>query len=306
MSIAGPGTVDDLVADAARAGHEITVRLIRDWTQAGLLDRPRKRPAGRGRGSNQALYPANQRELLLTLLSKRAGNGISSLARIPVGIWMYWGDEYVPLRQARRAMLTWIGDPRASLRRAKETAQTILGQLDNPAATPSARRELRKAITDIAYTKQLDADRLERAVFDVFDPGTGRIRRAIGHPAAPLIADSVIEVTKARFTAVTQLTAGKVTDEAFYHARQAHLIAYAEYAAKQHAFAGSTPPQIPDMYEPVTAEKALNDCCVHLLTTIGLEIMYPERAAELRATAGPADVPSVPHAVRKAILKVAP
>ena len=60
------------------------------------------------------------------------------------------------------------------------------------------------------------------------------------------------------------------------------------------------------MYEPVTAEKALNDCCVHLLTTIGLEIMYPERAAELRATAGPADVPSVPHAVRKAILKVAP
>jgi hypothetical protein len=93
------------VTQSARAGYEITVRLIRDWAQAGLLDRPRKRPAGRGRGSNQALYPANQRELLLTLLSKRAGNGISSLARIPVGIWMYWGDEYVPLRQARRAML---------------------------------------------------------------------------------------------------------------------------------------------------------------------------------------------------------
>ena len=72
-----------MVADAAGAGHEITVRLVRDWTQTGLLDGPRKRPAGRGRGSNQALYPANQRELLLTLLSKRAGNGISSLARIP-------------------------------------------------------------------------------------------------------------------------------------------------------------------------------------------------------------------------------
>ena len=159
---------------------------------------------------------------------------------------MYWGEEYVPLRQARRALLTWIGDPRASLRRAKETAQTILGQLDNPSATPAARRELRKVLTDIAYTKQLDADRLERAIFDVFDPGTGRIRRAIGHPAAPLMADSVIEVTKARFTAVTHLTAGKVTDEAFYHARQAHLIAYAEYAAKQRALADSTPPQIPE------------------------------------------------------------
>jgi hypothetical protein len=295
-----------MVADAVGGGHEVTVRLIRDWTQLGLLDRPHKRPAGRGRGSSQALYPANQRELLLTLLSKRADNGISSLARIPVGIWMYWGEEYVPLRQTRRAMLTWIGDPRASLRRARETAQTILGQLDNPSATPAARRELRKVLTDIAYTKQLDADRLERAIFDVFDPGTGRIRRAIGHPAAPLMADSVIEVTKARFTAVTHLTAGKVTDEAFYHARQAHLIAYAEYAAKQRALADSTPPQIPEMYGPVTAEKALNDCCVHLLTAIGLQIMYPERAAELRAAAGPADVQSVHPAVRRAILKFAP
>jgi hypothetical protein len=41
------------------------------------------------------------------------------------------------------------------------------------------------------------------------------------------MADSVIEVTKARFTAVTQLTVGKVTDEAFCHTRQAQLIAYA-------------------------------------------------------------------------------
>jgi hypothetical protein len=54
-------------------------------------------------------------------------------------------------------------------------------------------------------------------------------------------------------------------------------MAYAEYAVKQQAFAGSAPPQIPNMYEPVTGEKALNDCCGHLLTTIGLEIMYPER-----------------------------
>jgi hypothetical protein len=47
---------------------------------------------------------------------------------------MYWGDEYVPLRQTRQAMLTWIGDPRVSLRQARETAQNILGQLDNPEA----------------------------------------------------------------------------------------------------------------------------------------------------------------------------
>lgn len=66
----------------------------------------------------------------------------------------------------------------------------------------------------------------------------------------------------------------------------------------------SASPQSPDMYEPVTAEKAVNDCCVHLLTTIGLEIMYPERAAQLRAAAGPGGVRAVPQAARQAILKV--
>ncbi|HUY50976.1 MAG TPA: hypothetical protein VMV92_35605 [Streptosporangiaceae bacterium] len=304
MTISGPGTVDDLVADAAGAGHQITVRLIRDWTQAGLLDRPRKRPAGRGRGSSQALYPENQRKLLLILLSKRPGNGISSLARIPVGIWMYWGDDYVPVRQARRAMLTWIGDPGVSLRQSKETARAILGQLDSPRATPAARRALLKILTDVGHTGQLDADRLEAAVFDVFEPGNLKIRRAVGHPAAPLMVESVIEVMKARLTAVTYLRDDHVSDDAFYQARHAHLMAYAEYAVKQPAFAGTAPPRSPDMYEPVTAEKALNDCCAHLLTTIGLEIMYPERAAQLRATAGPAGVRAVPQAARQAILKV--
>lgn len=296
--------MDDLVADAAGVGHQITIRLIRDWTQAGLLDRPRKRPAGRGRGSSQALYAEHQRKLLLTLLSKRPGNGISGLARIPVGIWMYWGDDYVPVRQVRRAMLTWIGDPGVSLRQAKETARAILGQLDNPKATPASRRALLKLLTEIGHTGHLDADRLEAAVFDVFEPGSLKIRRAVGHPAAPLMVESVVEVMKARLTGMTHLRHDKVSDEAFYQARHAHLMAYAEYAVKQPAFAGTAPTQSLDMYEPVTAEKALNDCCVHLLTTIGLEIMYPDRAAQLRTTAGPASVRAVSPAARRAILKV--
>jgi hypothetical protein len=302
VPITEPGTIDDLVTDGASAGHQITVRLVRDWTQVGLLDQPRKRPAGRGRGSSQALYPANQRELLLTLLSKRPGNGISSLARIPVGIWMYWGDEYVPLRQARKALLTWLGNPRASLRRARETARTIVGQLDNPAAIPAARRELRNVLTEISYTGRLDEARLERAAFDVFEPQVSQIRRALGHPAAPLMVDSVIGAIKARVTAAAHLTENRVADEVFYQARHAHLIGYAEYAVRQPVFASSTPPQSPGMYEPVTAQTALNECCIHLLTAIGLEIMSPERAAQLRAAA-PGTVRHVPPAARQAILR---
>jgi hypothetical protein len=267
----------------------------------GLLDNPRKRPAGKGHGSSPALYPANQRELLLTLLSKRPGNGIKSLARIPVSIWMYWGDEYVPLRQARRALKTWIGDPRVSMDRAKETAREILHQIDNPAATDAARRELVAVLADIAYRAQPDYDALEHAVRAVFEPGSRHVRRAVGHVTAPMMTDSVVGLIEARLTAVRLLLADKVSEEAFYQARYAHLMAYADYALRQPALAASTALG-KNIYEPVTAEIAINTCCGHLLTTIGLENLYPERAGQLRSASPPQAVRLIPPDAARAIL----
>lgn len=282
LLIAEPGTVDDMVADAAERGYKATARLIRDWSQQGLLDYPRKRPAGKGHGSAPAIYPANQRNLLLTLLHHRPGNHINSLARIPVGIWMYWGEEYVPLRQARRALMTWLGDPRSSMRAAKDAARAVLGQIDSPSATPQARRELVAVLTEANYTGSPDFPRIEQAIRAVFEPGSRQIRRAAGHPAAPMMTDSMIGVMKARLAAVSALMAGKVTDEALLQARHAHLFAYADYAARQPFLAASTPASLPQLYEPVTAESALNECCGHLLTTIGLELSYPADAERLR------------------------
>jgi hypothetical protein len=290
--ITEPGTIDDLISDAAGAGHKITARLIRDWTEHGLLDKPQKRSAGKGHGSAPALYPANQRNLLLTLLHHRPGNSISSLARIPVAIWMYWGEEWVPLRQAQRALMRFLGDPasnsyakdakRTTKDRARAIAQAILGQLDNPAATPRARRELLAAVTAAAYTGEPDLEWLHRAYRDVFEPGAGTIRKATGHPSAPFTIDAMISLTQARLAAVNALTAGKVTDEALISARDAHVFAYAEYAAKQHRLAATAPAGAGHMYEPVTAEDTLSNCCGHLLTAIGLEIMHPDSAGRLR------------------------
>ena len=41
------------------------------------------------------------------------------------------------------------------------------------------------------------------------------------------------------------------------------------------------------MCEPVTVENALNACCGHLLTTIGLASLYPERASQINAIPAP-------------------
>jgi len=280
-TITEPGTISDLVADAAKAGYEVTARLIRDWTEQGLLDYPRKRPAGRGRGSAPALYPANQRMLLLTLLYHRPGNSVRSLARIPVGIWMYWGDEYVPLRQARRALMTWISDARSSKQGAREAARAILGQIDSPQATQQARRELLDVLTWANWSGRPDFERLEKAIRAIFEPGYRNLQRAVGHPAAPIMTGSMIEVMKARLLAATELRADHVTDAALAQARDSHLFAYAEYAAQQPFLAAAAPSGKP-LYEPVTAEDTLNNCCRNLLSAIGLELMYPADAERLR------------------------
>ena len=87
----------------------------------------------------------------------------------------------------------------------------------------------------------------------------------------------------ARLARRRQPASGKVTDEMLLQARDAHLFAYAEYAAQQpllaaYASASGGPP----LYEPVTGETALNQCCGNLLTTIGLELTYPEDSERLR------------------------
>jgi hypothetical protein len=290
--ITEPGTIDDLLADAVAADYEATERLIRDWTQHGLLDYPHKRPAGKGHGSAPALYPANQRNLFLTLLHHRPGSHISGLTRIPVAIWMYWGEEYVPLRQARRAFMRFLGDPtskhyardagRASKERSRATARAILDQMDNPRATRQARRELLDAVTEAAYTGRPDFDRLERAISAVFEPGSTHIRRAIGHPWAPITTEAVITITKARLAAVTALAAGRISDEALVRARDAHVFGYAEYIARRPSLVAETPPGAPELYAPITASDTVSNCCGHLLTAIGLESMFPAEAARMR------------------------
>lgn len=286
--ISGPGSVHQLVADAAERGHgEATVRLIRDWTQAGLLDYPQHRSAGKGHGSRAALYPENQRHLFQTLLHHRPQNGIRSLARIPVGIWMYWGEEFVPLRQVRRAMNTWLGDPRVSRRKADETAREVARLLDNPDATQTSRTHLRRTLSEIAYTGDADFEQLDNAVRAVFEPGARRLRRAVGHPAAPLTADGIVDLIRARLHAARRLADDTVDDDEFLKARHAHLVTYAQYAAEQAQYAAAAPNDKPDMYEPVTGERALNECCGNLLTALGLNSLYPERATAISRMPAP-------------------
>ncbi|MFY1623720.1 hypothetical protein ACN268_10995 [Micromonospora sp. WMMD735] len=272
MDLAQPGTIDDLVTDARAEGYQATTRLITDWVSLGLLDRPRRQPRGRGLGSSKALYAPHQRKLFLTLLAKRAkASRVTSLAPIPVFIWLYWGDEFVPLRQARRALMTWLKANEVSNRkRARAQARLLLGQLDHPAAAPPARRELVDAMAEVAYTGRADPSRLEAVVREVFEPDG--VRRELGHPAALLTVESVLRLIDARLAAVSALKAGKVTDGQFAETRQAHLMAAADYAASQRELAMQAPPHLTNFYEPLTLQSTFDSCCVDLLSIMGLQL----------------------------------
>ena len=76
------------------------------------------------------------------------------------------------------------------------------------------------------------------------------------------------------------LALGQITDEEFYFARHVHLVAYADYAMNRHSCATLAPEGHRDIYEEVTAERALNEACLHLLTTIGMNSHDPEDAQQ--------------------------
>jgi len=101
-------TSEDLVDEALRRGYcDVSRRLIYDWSSLGLLARPSLYSPGR-RGRCNA-FPESQRELFFTLLEqrKRRTKQILGLYNVPVFVWLWWGDDYVPLRQVRCAMNTW-------------------------------------------------------------------------------------------------------------------------------------------------------------------------------------------------------
>lgn len=275
-----PGTIDVLVADAVASGHQVTPRLVTDWVSWGLLDRPTRQPRGRGKGSSKAQYTGSQRELFQTLLAKR-GEGVThvrSLARVPIFVWVYWGEEYVPVRQAMRALTTWLGDSRASLAQARQAAETMLAMLDHPRATPAARRELKDAVTDTAYTGRLDPDRLEQAVREVFEPTAtfGRLSRAIGHPGAQLTAESVVHLIKARHAAASAVQAGRLTEAELTACRQQLLMTRSEYMAMGPAIASTQDEEMMGtLYADLTQDspqRRFDSCAVDLLTVIGLDI----------------------------------
>lgn len=281
MNITGPGTIDDLVADARASGHKVTSRLIADWVSLGLLDRPVRKAKGRGKGSAKGQFPENQRLLFLTLLDKRAEGArhVRTLAQVPVFLWCMFGDAYVPTRQVLRAFTTWLGDTSANLDRAQEIAKQILTQHDHPSALPADRKALEDILTQMAHSGRLrDRDGLLRAVRRVFEPEEiyGQLHRAIGHPEALLTAETFVVLTEVRLAAIHGLQAGHVTESDMRQVRQVFRMSRMDYLAHLAEYRAQAPKTQSSFFAPETSQTQFDNCAHDLLTCLGQMILNPQ------------------------------
>lgn len=266
-------TTDQLVAIVRGEGLSATPRLVRDWSELGLLDRPERHGLGRGAGST-AMWDGNQLELLRALLRQRRDNGssIHALTNAPVGLWLYFGDEYVPLRQVRRALRTWSGPARASsVVRADAAAKEVVDNLTHPSASRRARKWLRELLRELQAGTDVPEEDLLKAARAVIDPLREGPR---GPVTAPLTPEAYIQT-------IAAITRGfEVLDTApaaiYEEARKLIRANLAAYAREQPAYA--LDPNIGHVYEPPTDQLVLNRACHDLVLALGLLAQHHERA----------------------------
>lgn len=266
------GIVNDLLADARRLGHPVTPRLITDWVARGLLDHPQRRSRGRGHGSTKAVYPAAQRQLFEVLLTHRAAGGrVSHLAAIPIAIWVYWGDEYVPLRQARRALLRWLYDYRRTMPNlAAHAADQLLDQIGHPDAAPADRYQLRQLLTHAISSGHITGvDEMYRVVQRVFDPYEQG--RTLGPPAAPLTPQTIVDAAVRREAAAVAVQQDRLPDPIWRDARNMLRAGLVDYLRQQPELAAQAG-ELADLFAAPALDQLINGVVPNLLFALGVAL----------------------------------
>jgi len=265
------------MVEVARAqGFVASERLVTDWASLGLLDHPERssRGKGGGRGAHYA-WGDRQTELFLFLLTKRPEvRSVGTLCPIPVASWMYWGDEWVPLRQVRRAVPTWLGliGTSRSYERARANARAVVNTVAGATADRASKLELEVLIARAIWRKSFDAEVLKPHVEDVLgiDPGAG------GGPIHFRV-DHILDMLQMVIVAIGHLE--RLTTGAFYEARARQREAMLEYARDWPGLVAKYGSESP--FEKPTIEWLLNRSCHHLLANIGLRILADRRKTEV-------------------------
>ena len=223
------------------------------------------RGLGRGRGV-EGTWPENQLQLLLALLGHRAkGADTAALANVVVWLWLWWGDQYVPLRQVRRALRTWAAaNETAPWSRAEARARTNERLLRHPSARRQAKRTFREALATAAFSGYVDTEALQEASVPLFDPSGADAPR--GPAGARVTADGFVRLIAARRSAVDRLSS--FSDQDYAKARAVYIRSRHEYGRHANRFAAD--PEIGSLFGPSNLNEVVNHACLDLVSVLGL------------------------------------
>ncbi|MBA3688503.1 MAG: hypothetical protein H0W81_06715 [Chloroflexi bacterium] len=248
---------------ARERGFSPSQGIVEKWVGLGLLDQGTRRGRGKGRGAT-FLWPPNQLELFLALLDKRATvSRVRVLANLPVGVWTYWGEEFVPLRQVRRVMETWadFGRPRAR-HDWNAMARRVVDSIAGPTSTRPQRDVAVDLVADLARTRRGDVTDLVTALEPIVggkDPSQ--------FTDAPRVAATLL----AQVTALGRLP--EIPDQIFNWARAVLLGTQAQYGQEQPAL--SLDPRFGSLDHRPSFDESVTQACGNLSLILGLYLIGP-------------------------------
>jgi hypothetical protein len=272
-------TAEDLIAAASAAGLAATPRLIRNWTEEGLIDRPVVRGRGRARGVEAGVWSKLQLNLFVALLTQRQTKGVrldASLANVPVWLWLWYGDQYVPIRQVRRALRTWAGPTREPpLRAADTTAKAVMARLSHPDASREARRRFRDLVRRGQAGEPVAWAALAAGAAAAMDPHrTGTSRGPTGAAlSGRSYATHVAAVIRGRDAILIDRQGETVPDRLLRHVRDVYRRTRSDYYERRPEFARD--PDLGHLHLDESLDREVNDAGLDLVTLVGYELSLP-------------------------------
>lgn len=264
-------TADDLIAEAAREGLSASRRLLRDWVELGLIDRPLVRGRGPRAGVAPGVWDDEQRQLLVALLRQRQHNGVQRVALLcsfPVSAWLIWGDAYAPLRQVRRAHRTWALAARSPTRRGaaagSRSTTTLLSHADAGRRSKSRFRDLIQRTHEGEDVRRAALVAITRQAFD--PAGNSQPRGPKGAELSPAVYADNVAWIRAGVDAVTG--EADVPDVVYEEARQLYRQARSAYAREWRSFAAD--PELGHLHPLSDLEELVNAACRDLTLLIGV------------------------------------
>lgn len=256
-------TQAELVAAARAAGFSIDEKLIERWVGAGLLDTAQMDGRGDRKGVGRR-WPDSQRDLLLSLLGHhRTARELPTLANVPVIVWAIWGEDFVPLRQVRRALETYARvDGRRRPWRGQAWARKLVTRIARPGTSGAQRDALAEALLHALEHESLDDPALARRFADVVGPAD---------PRAQSDGPRMLAIIKAQWTGRARFY--EFCDAHFRWARSFFLCAQADYAVARPVLAAD--PRFGRLHQPFTLETIANEACHSILLLLGMTVTTP-------------------------------